>query len=166
MKKHKIQIEELVPFFLFANTPYYLFKHFRESHSVQDFGETTSLAEIKGEITSLISDLRRTEDMILLYAYVISLCVHNSSESIEFLEKLRKEHSSIRWLPIITCLVENSQTNIEYSGKIDILRKQKPVIETNNIPGDLGKTIFIGGASDEKHINHLQRGDRSGSQEQ
>lgn len=166
MKKHKIEIEELMPFFLFANTPSYLFKHFRENSGVQDFGETTSLAEIKREVTSLISNLRTVEDIILLYAYVISLCAHNSSESVEFLEKLRKEYSNIKWLAIITCLVENSQTNIEYFGKIDILRKQKPVIKTNNIPGDLGKTIFSGGASDEKHINHLQRGDRSGSQEQ
>jgi len=104
--------------------------------------------------------------MILLYAYVISLCAHDSSKSIEFLEELRKKHSNIKWLPIITCLVENSQANIGYFKEIDISRKQKPVIKINNISSNLGKTIFIGEVFNEKHINYLQRGDRSGSQEQ
>lgn len=144
MKKHKIEIEELMPSFLSANTPSYLFKHFRENSGVQDFGETTSLAEIKREITSLISNLRTVEDMILLYAYVISLCAHNSSKSIEFLEELRKKHSNIKWLATITCLVESSQDNIGYFEEINISRKQKPVIKTNNVSSDLGKTIYRG----------------------
>lgn len=145
MKRHKIKIEELIPSFVFANTPLYLFKNFRRNTSVQDFGETASLVEIKREIASLVSNPKTVKDMILLYAYVISLCAHNSSKSIEFLEELRKKHSNIKWLPTITCLVENSQDNIGYFKEINISRKQKPVIKTNNISSDLGKTIYRGG---------------------
>lgn len=108
-QKIKIDIEGLKTILAFSNTPVYLFKHFRSNKSIQTFGENTSLNKIKELIKIQIDNLTSIKDMVLLYAYIISLSMHNSIESIEVLEELRSEYSHIRWLSKIISLVENSQ---------------------------------------------------------
>jgi hypothetical protein len=135
-------LNTLKEFLAFANTPFYLFKHFRKHAVVQDIGENQSFEKIKKIIETKANKLQTVNDLIILYAYIISLTMHNSNKSIKLLQNLKNKHKDIKWIPSITSLTENSQDNTGYSKKIDLIGIQKPKVITKSIPSDVHKTIY------------------------
>lgn len=150
MKRKNIELDfkNLIEKLIFANTPAYLFKKFRSNESVQNIGEKFSLLEIKKVIETKIKKIESVEDLVILYAYIISLSMHYNDESIDFLERLGQKYQGIQWLTEIIALVIDSRDHVEVYQKINVMKSQKKKQESkiSSFPTNVSKTIYQGDA--------------------
>lgn len=71
-----LNIDALANIYMVANTPSYLFRHYRNNSSVQDFADAHSIEELVAEIrrvSSIELTKRTVDDIAVAYAAVVGL---------------------------------------------------------------------------------------------
>jgi hypothetical protein len=99
-----IDMDRLSDIYLMANTPAYLFKHFRRESSLQSFAQNASTATLSDYLRSL-ADRQQLEldEVVRAYAYLIALSL--------------KEPDGI------TCLESLPRLPLDWQGEITALAK-------------------------------------------
>jgi len=78
-----LNFESLAKWYYFANTPSYLFRHFRNDESLQQFADhhtVDELAKAVFDIASVKAENRAIKDIVLAYSCVVGLTFKNARE--------------------------------------------------------------------------------------
>lgn len=92
--------ERAIKVLAFANTPNYVFKNLKTIRSIQDIAhkyKTIDLIQTHRELLKIATP--SADDYLLLYVLLIVFMMKGDSQSINYLEELRKVN--IRWFPEI-----------------------------------------------------------------
>jgi len=96
--KTEIDIESLRQWYLFANTPYYLYRHFKEDPGLGDLAQkykSNHKILLEAFEESLKRDLHVFDNVVEVYALIMVLSFFDTPEVITFFEKL--EQYPLQW---------------------------------------------------------------------
>ena len=91
-------MDALARWYYFANTPAYLYRHYRENCSVQEFADENSISgliETVLEITAIDTSTRTINQVVIAYAALVGLTFKNVREVRESLRG--KDLDSLVW---------------------------------------------------------------------
>jgi len=84
----KLNKDRLIELMLLANTPYYLIRNYLEDDSIRILSATTSSKDIIEKIKELRSKATSIENVVTIFALIISLMIKGDRESELFLQKI------------------------------------------------------------------------------
>ncbi len=102
-----LNVDALANIYMVANTPSYLFRHYRNNSSVQDFADAHSIEELAAEIqrvSSIALDQRTVDDIAVAYAAVVGLTFKDAAQVDAVIANL--DFSKILWAQRILFLWE------------------------------------------------------------
>lgn len=79
---HMLNVEALANVYWVSNTPAYLFRHYRNNPTVQEFAEIHSVEQLVSFIAQVANTelaKRKIEDIVLAYASIVGLTFKNPS---------------------------------------------------------------------------------------
>jgi hypothetical protein len=111
--KETININYLSERLGFANTPAYLYKHFKQDTSIYDLSKLYSTTELMSFLKDSFNSSNSLENLTVLYAIIIALTYKQEEEVKPIFEALKS--SSIRWADKISDIYfsNNSVKNFE-----------------------------------------------------
>jgi len=102
-----LHYDALRKWYLFANTPLYLYKHFREEQSVQVLASTYSSSQLIKSFSGVAAQgLNNIDDLIRLYAIIFALTFKDYSDVRSFFENLAEY--PLKWSSEIRNIYLNS----------------------------------------------------------
>lgn len=113
VKLHILNIDALTNVYLVANTPAYLFRHFRNNETVQNFADSHSVAQLASEInrvSALTVPERNIRDIVSAYSSIVGLTFKNPADVLKVLENV--EFNRILWGDRILSLWEPYPTYV------------------------------------------------------
>ena len=119
-----LNIDQLAQTYLVANTPSYLYRHYRSDQSVQDFARhnnTEDLVSIAEQISRFKN--RTLEDLILAYAAIVALTFKDFREVKDALG--RASFTGLDWATDIIKLWDNTRIPTQ-----TINVKGQPIVQT------------------------------------
>ncbi len=89
----RIDLKPLVEAYLFANTPMYLFRHFRENASLRELTQQTSVEALTAEyIDRTRKEWKSIEDIVVAYAILIAITFLEYGQVLTVFESLDLSH--------------------------------------------------------------------------
>ena len=85
----QIDLKPLIDAYLFANTPMYLYRHFRNNASLQELAERTSIQILVAEYDRrTVKETRSIEDIVVAYSTLIAITFLKYQRALEVFENL------------------------------------------------------------------------------
>lgn len=109
-----LNFNQLARIYVMANTPSYLYRHYKADSSVREFAKLNTiegLINIIREVAALTPENRKIEHIVLAYAAIVALTFKNPIEVIHNLADLSLE--SLFWAKEILSLWNSSQTTTQ-----------------------------------------------------
>ncbi|PWK77910.1 hypothetical protein LX99_02795 [Mucilaginibacter oryzae] len=114
--KEQLDLSTLMKYLSFANTPSYLYKHYKENDSIATLSSSYSTDAIVSDFMAIVNTERRTiEDLTLLYSFIIAL-TFKPTEQVNFFFKQLKD-APLRWAEKIASIyfANNSSEVCDYN---------------------------------------------------
>ncbi len=93
MLTERIDLKPLIEAYLFANTPMYLFRHFRENASLRELTQQTSVEALTAEyIDRTRKEWKSIEDIVVAYATLIAITFLEYGQALTVFESLDLSH--------------------------------------------------------------------------
>lgn len=119
-----LEIHELVAIYLVANTPSYLYRHFRGSPTVQRLADSNSPAELVAFISRVDSEERTTPVAVALaHASAVAMTYQRSDIADSAIAGLVIQH--LRWIPILFSIWKQGRIETT-TTKVDLPRIEVP----------------------------------------
>lgn len=107
MRISQIDLPALTKVYLFANTPMYLYNHFRGNSSLQLLATYTSIQDLVNEFTARTDKEKRTlEDIVVGYSVLIIISFLDYKRALEAFEQM--DMARIEWGVEIKAIYINS----------------------------------------------------------
>ena len=119
------ELDQLVPIYLVANTPAYLYRNLRKASAVQRLAETNIPMDLIDHILFVDrSPERDLRDVVAAYASTIALTIQDSREVLRALQGL--EVTNLEWVASILQLWDQTRIGTEYTVVSDKPKILKP----------------------------------------
>ena len=95
--ENDLNFDELIAYYIFANTPYYLFKNFKNDNSIKDISQKYPANHMINEF-NIIYDTESNDikQKVKIYALLVALSYKEYSETKDFFIKLHINH--FKWV--------------------------------------------------------------------
>ncbi|MCI0695141.1 hypothetical protein L0337_24420 [candidate division KSB1 bacterium] len=130
------ELDRLKEIFLFANTPSYLYKNFRQDPTVLGLSEKYSTEELIEFFEQIVkSEKLDTESLIMSYALLFAISLKDYAESHQFLKRIDK-YKNLEW-------IKELQEIILANAKATNIQNINLNHETNAIPIDYDVELTV-----------------------
>jgi len=111
----KLNFENLIERLSFANTPAYLYKHYRQDSSIYKLSQENSTAELIEFLKKALCDVGSISELATVYAILIALTFKKPEEVTDFFVALQNSH--LRWADKLAEIyfLNSSIKSVEYS---------------------------------------------------
>jgi|GEM_PF-1244018 len=130
--KSILNMRELTARYLFANTPYYLYKHFKSENTIEDLSQKYSSEKLISLLDSILKEeIEEIEDAVIIYAILISLTYKPYHDVKDFFKEIRSEQ--FEWFNEIATKYLSESIDTKYEDS-DVKMSQQKIVE--NKAGD------------------------------
>jgi hypothetical protein len=133
-------------FFLYANTPAYLYKHLRNLPDVNALARQLSTGELYELAKKVIGTEKTSENELIYYIYLIALSFKIYSESHPYLESLRTD--KYRWADNIISFISSDYIPI---SEDEIHIQMRPKIIVQDVFDEVPSTTILN-MTNSKHV--------------
>lgn len=145
MKKNilkNLDIKQLTKYYIYANTPPYLYKHFRENQSVKDLSDACTTDELSKSLEELArSKQNNLEDFVAIYAIILALSYKPYSEIKAVLGRI--ENYEIDWKEDLLRIIEADSTQDIFSTYQIESNPESEVIEADESDASILNTYVV-----------------------
>jgi hypothetical protein len=108
-----LNLDNLIEKLSLANTPAYLYKHYRPDSSIYEMSRFFTTNELIDFLKPLINSIKTTKDLAIVYSIIMAL-TFKSADDVDMFFKVFSEHE-LRWSDKISELyfLNNSIKNVE-----------------------------------------------------
>ena len=158
----QIDIKQLTNSYLFANTPMYLYRHFRRNISIKELAENNPPQKLASEYKELISKkLKSINDIVIAYSILIAVTFLEYQQALEVFDTI--DVSKLDWGNDIKDIYTSrtKSTNIVelyLEPRISQAKKIKSDSSTSEFLLNIPQTSTYGGHYDKIKSNALCRG--------
>jgi len=128
-----INLETLKKWYYLANTPFYLFKHFREEPSIEKLSKDFNSEELINIYNDMISKINDNDEYIIyIYAIIIALTFKEDTIVKDFINRL--DSCKLQWFDVIKYIYESNYvktTLSETEGKKIVSSAQQKTTAEN-----------------------------------
>src|ERR1700760_2584573 len=93
--KDDLNTSNLIERLGYANTPAYLYKHYRQDQTVYDLSKSYSIEDLVNYLKDNLNNVKSIEDLVVVYATIISLTFKDEKDVKDIFIALKG--SPLRW---------------------------------------------------------------------